>query len=67
MYDVYFTYDCLVSLYIKKLESALYLYMYIQVGVIEALCMFQKIHTHPKEGHWKFLGGGGVGLKKPTF
>ena len=20
----------------------------------------EKIHTHPKEGHWKFLGGGGV-------
>ena len=20
----------------------------------------KKIHTHPKEGHWKFLGGGGV-------
>ena len=20
----------------------------------------EKIHTHPMEGHWKFLGGGGV-------
>ena len=19
-----------------------------------------KIHTHPMEGHWKFLGGGGI-------
>ena len=19
----------------------------------------EKIHTHPMEGHWKFLGGGG--------
>ena len=20
----------------------------------------EKIHTHPMEGHWKFLGGGGL-------
>ena len=20
----------------------------------------KQIHTHPMEGHWKFLGGGGV-------
>ena len=26
---------------------------------------FQKIHTHPMEGHWKFLGGGG--LKSQNF
>ena len=25
----------------------------------------EKIHTHPKEGHWKFLGGGG--LKSQIF
>ena len=23
----------------------------------------EKIHTHPMEGHWKFLGGGGGVLK----
>ena len=22
--------------------------------------VLEKIHTHPMEGHWKFLGGGGV-------
>ena len=26
----------------------------------------KKIHTHPMEGHWKFLGGGGV-LKAKFF
>ena len=23
--------------------------------------------THPKESHWKFLGGGGGGLKSQNF
>ena len=29
----------------------------------------EKIHTHPMEGHWKFLGGGGggVGVLKAKF
>ena len=28
----------------------------------------EKIHTHPMEGHWKFLGGGGGGgVLKATF
>ena len=24
------------------------------------LAVREKIHTHPKEGHWEFLGGGGL-------
>ena len=24
----------------------------------------EKIHNHPMEGHWKFLGGGGGGVLK---
>jgi len=24
----------------------------------------ENIHTHPLDGHWKFLGGGGGGISK---
>ena len=27
----------------------------------------EKIHTHPTEGHWKFLGEGGGGVLKANF
>ena len=27
-------------------------------------CSSRKIHTHPMEGHWKLLGGGGVLIPK---
>ena len=36
----------------------------MQVGLSQSVvahCLVpEKIHTHPMEGHWKFLGEGGV-------